>query len=184
MKFRIILGLAVMLLASCSTLPSLTSYAVSEQQLSDTLNAQLTTLQKQAAVAGIPVTLNVDHIKVTIGPQQRQVVQLTAAATATVKAFGLQYPAGLTLDLEGQPYYDREQKAIFVRSLNLLDSQVEAGGYRGNLAPLSRELMQVLNHYLAAQPVYRLDTTNPLVKLATSSPLTLEIEQGKLVLHR
>ena len=65
--------------------------------------------------------------------------------------------------MEGTPYYDSEKKAIFVHSLSLLDSTVDAAGYKGNLAPLSKEVMQLINGYLVSNPVYKLDTTNKLL---------------------
>ena len=110
-------------------------------------------------------------------------VQLGAIATARVSAFGLNYPAKVSLSLEGTPYYDSEEKAIFVRSLSLLDSTIDAGGFKGNLAPVSGEFMQLINGYLSTNPVYRLDSTNKAVSLLSAVPLQLSVENGQLALR-
>jgi len=125
----------------------------------------------------------VEDMTATIGPDGRDVVQLGAIATARVSAFGLNYPAKVSLSLEGTPYYDSEEKAIFVRSLSLLDSTIDAGGFKGNLAPVSGEFMQLINGYLASNPVYRLDPTNKAVSMLSTVPLQLTVEQGQLALR-
>ncbi|MEC8232071.1 MAG: DUF1439 domain-containing protein, partial [Pseudomonadota bacterium] len=70
-----------------------------------------------------------------------------------------------------------------VRSLSLLDSTIDAGGYRGNIAPVSGEMMMLVNGYLASNPVYTLDTSNDVIGLLSSVPLSLDVEQGQLVLR-
>jgi len=166
-------------IAGCATLSQLSVYTVSNAELEQVLDSQISTLQKKTSLAGIPLFLDV----ATIGPDGRDVVQLGAIATARVSAFGLNYPAKVSLSLEGTPYYDSEEKAIFVRSLSLLDSTIDAGGFKGNLAPVSGEFMQLINGYLSTNPVYRLDSTNKAVSLLSAVPLQLSVENGQLALR-
>ena len=172
-----------LLLSGCATLSQLSTYSISDAELEQALDNQLAKLQSNANIGGIPLTLKVDDMSVAIGPEGRDVVQLGTQATANISVFGFQYPAKLKLELEGTPYYDSEKKAIFVRSLTLLDSTIDAGGYKGNLAPLSNEVMMLMNGYLASNPVYTLDTSNDVVRLLSSVPLNMTIEQGKLALQ-
>lgn len=174
---------AIVLLSGCATLSQLSVYTVSNSEIERVLDNQLSNLQEKASIAGIPLFLEVDDIGVSIGPDGKDVVRLSTDATASIKAFGFSYPAKVRLSLEGTPYYDSEEKAIFVRSLALLDSTIDAGGYKGNLAPLSGEVMQLLNGYLASNPVYRLDTTNKTVNLLSTIPIELTVEQGQLALR-
>ncbi len=173
----------LLLVSACSTLSHMSVFTVSEAELEHALDAQLINLQKRASVAGIPVLLNVDDINITIGPEGRDIVHLATKARATVSAFGLSYPLKLSIALAGTPYYDNQQKAIFVRSLSLIDSTIDAGGFRGNVAPLSGEFMQLINGYLASHPVYRLDANNKAVSLLSSMPLQLSVEEGQLALR-
>ena len=170
-------------IAGCATLSQLSVYTVSNAELEQVLDSQISTLQKKTSLAGIPLFLDVEDMTATIGPDGRDVVQLGAIATARVSAFGLNYPAKVSLSLEGTPYYDSEEKAIFVRSLSLLDSTIDAGGFKGNLAPVSGEFMQLINGYLSTNPVYRLDSTNKAVSLLSAVPLQLSVENGQLALR-
>lgn len=171
-----------LLLTGCATLQQLSTYTVSNSELEQVLDSQLGKLQTDTKLGSIPVNLSVDDINVNIGPDNRDVVQLGTLATANIKVFGFQYPAKLNLQLEGTPYYDSEKKAIFVRSLSLLDSTINAGGYQGNLAPIGNEVMTLINGYLASNPVYTLDQSNSTVRLLSSVPLDLSIQQGKIAL--
>ena len=178
---RILLSIAfATILAGCATLSQLAVYTVSNAELEQVLDSQVSKLQKQTSLAGIPLYLDVEDMTATIGPDGRDVVQLGTIATARISAFGLNYPAKVSLALEGTPYYDSEEKAIFVRSLSLLDSTIDAGGFKGNLAPVSGEFMQLINGYLASNPVYRLDATNKAVNLLSTVPMQLTVEEGKL----
>lgn len=174
---------AILILSGCATLSQLSAYTVSNAEVEQVLDSQLSKLQQKASLAGIPLFLEVNDISVSIGPGGRNVVQLGTDATASIKAFGFSYPANIRLSIEGTPYYDAEKKAIFVRSLSLLDSTIDAGGYKGNLAPLSTEVMQLINGFLASNPVYTLDTTNKTINLLSTIPLTLNVEPGKISLR-
>ena len=177
------LGILLML-SGCAAINDLSSYSISENELRSSLDDHVSELKREVSLAGIPLKLDVSEMDIKVGPDNRQVVMLQTKATATVKAFGFTYPADVNLQIEGQPFYDAEKKAIFVRSLRLLDSTIEANGYRGNLAPVSDKFMSLFNGYLATHPVYELDTRSTLMNMAASMPLTLAIEPGKLVIRQ
>jgi hypothetical protein len=160
----------VLVLSSCAQLGSLSTYNVNEADLEKMLSTQLPKLTRQANVAGIPLKMAVEKMQVDIGPDNSDLVRINTDATAVLSLFGLSYPANLQLQIEGAPYYDAK----------LLDSSIEAAGYRGNLSPVSNELLQLVNSYLASNPVYRLDQTNPTIKLLTAVPLNMAVKDGKL----
>ncbi len=170
----------IWLLSSCSQLGKVPVYAVSENQLEQMLMQQIPDLTRQANVAGIPLKMAVDSMAVQIGPDNSDVVRINTAASASLSLFGLTYPASLQLQVEGVPFYDAEQQAVFVRSVKLLDSSVEAAGYRGNLTPVSNELLQLVNQFLATNPVYRLDSSEPAVKILTALPINMAVQQGRI----
>ncbi|MCH8537024.1 MAG: DUF1439 domain-containing protein, partial [Alkalimonas sp.] len=64
--------------------------------------------------------------------------------------------------------------------LRLLDSSIDAAGYRGNLAPLSTEVLQLVNVWLQDQPVYRLDDSDPTQRLLMQMPLNMAVQQGRI----
>ncbi len=177
---KIMLLLIITLVAACSQLQQMSAYHVSEADLEQLLRQQVPKLTRQANVAGIPLNMQVESMQVDIGPDNSDVVRLNTNASAALSLFGLSYPATLQLQVEGVPYYDAAQQAIYLRSVKLLDSNIEASGYRGNLAPVSNELLQLVNGYLANNPVYKLDTTNPTIKLLTAVPLNMAVQNGRI----
>lgn len=179
MKKIIVLVFAIFV-AACSQLQQMSAYTVSEADVEQLLRQQIPKLTRQANVAGIPLKMQVETMQVQIGPDNSDVVRLNTAASAALSLFGLSYPANMQLQVEGVPYYDGEQKAIYLRSVKLLNSSIEAAGYRGNLAAVNNELLQLVNGYLASNPVYKLDTTNPSIKLLTAVPLNMAVQNGRI----
>ena len=179
MKKTIVL-VCLLLMTACSQLQQMSAYHVSDADLEQLLRQQIPKLTRQANVAGIPLKMQVEQMQVDIGPNNSDVVRLNTTASAALSLFGLSYPASMQLQVEGVPYYDAAQQAIFLRSVKLINSSIEASGYRGNLAPVSNELLQLLNGYLANNPVYKLDTTNPTIKLLTAVPLNMAVQQGRI----
>ena len=170
----------VLLLTACSQLQQLSAYHVTEADVEQLLRQQVPKLTRQGNVAGIPLKMQVESMQVDIGPDNSELVRLNTTASAALSLFGLSYPASLQLQVEGVPYYDGSEKAVYLRSVKLLDSTIEASGYRGNLAPVSNELLKLVNSFLAANPVYRLDTANPTVKLLTAVPLNMAVQSGRI----
>ena len=173
--FALLLGVT-----SCAQVSDLASYSVTEQQLQQLMLRQLDQLTQQTRLAGMPVALAVEDMQVQIGPDNSDTVRLGTKASAVFSAFGLHYPASLQLQIEASPYYDGEQNAVFLRNLRLLDSSIDAAGYRGNLSPLSTEVLQLVNMWLQDQPVYRLDESDPTQRLLMQMPLNMAVQQGRI----
>ncbi len=177
---RFILVVFVLLLNACSATSGLSVLSYSNSDLESVLSQAQPRLSERSRLMGLPVTLGVDNIDVKIGPDKRDVIVLGVDASAGIKAMMLNYKAKLSLQLEGTPKYDSKEKAIFLRNIKLLNSSVDAGGFKGNLGILDEDLMQILNTYLASNPVYRLDQSNAKVAMLSSLPLDLLISEGAL----
>ncbi|WP_296048763.1 DUF1439 domain-containing protein [uncultured Alteromonas sp.] len=176
-----ILATLLGLICACSTLSSIASYTVTEHDIEQGLLKQIDQLSEKTSVAGIPVMLSVESLDVTVGPDNRSVVALQADATASVSVFGLKYPAKVKLGLEGEPYYNQQEKALYVRSLKLTHSEIDAAGFKGNLTPLADRYMGLFNGYLASHPVYRIDTAKGGLAWLSNVPLSLDITPGKIM---
>lgn len=174
-------GILVCFVTACSVISSVASYSVTDQEIEQGLLKQIDKLAQKTSVAGIPVMLEVNDLSVTVGPDERPVVALVADATARVSVFGLSYPAKVKLGLEGEPYYSKDEKALYVRSLSLTHSEIDAGGFRGNLTPLADKYMGLFNRYLDAHPVYEIDTSKAGLGWLATMPLTMKVEAGKIV---
>ncbi|MEC9259823.1 MAG: DUF1439 domain-containing protein [Pseudomonadota bacterium] len=166
---------------ACSVISSVTSYSVTEQDIEQGLLKQIDQLSEKTLVAGIPVLLSVESLDVIVGPDNRSVVALQADAIASVSVFGLRYPAKVKLGLEGEPYYNQQEKALYVRSLTLTRSEIDAAGFKGNLTPLADRYMGLFNSYLATHPVYQVDSAKGGLAWLSNMPLGLDIRPGKIV---
>lgn len=164
----------------CSSLASLTSYTVSNSELESVLSQQLLKLNDKTRVLGVPVEIAVNDLSVDIGPDNRDVIRLTVDAEAIAGMLGFTYPASVTLSLEGAPFYNASEKAIYVQSLTLLDSTIQTEGFSGNLAPVSNDVMALVNNYLKTNPVYTLDTTKTGLSWLANIPLNMSVEAGKI----
>ena len=73
-------------------------------------------------------------------------------------------------------------KAVFLRNVKLLDSSIDAGGFKGNLEVLDNEAMDVMNAFLAVNPVYKLNMNDPKMALLSNLPLDLKVVEGAIKL--
>lgn len=176
-----LLVLTLFYLNGCSVISSVASYSVTEQDIEQGLLKQIDQLSDKTSVAGIPVILSVESLDVIVGPDNRSVVALQAEAIASVSVFGLRYPAKVKLGLEGEPYYNQQEKALYVRSLTLTRSEIDAAGFKGNLTPLADGYMGLFNRYLATHPVYEVDNGKGGLAWLSTVPLKLDIVPGKII---
>jgi len=178
--------LCCLYLSACDSTSSLASalsvYTINNAKAESLLKRQIPNLSQELKIMGLPVEFDVSKLGVDIGPDDRDVVQLDMQANAELKLLMISYPASVMLKVEGAPFYDSEQKAVFVRNVKLLDSSIDAGGYKGNLGLLNTQAMNILNAFLATTPVYRLDTSDPKIALLSKAPLDIKVSKGKITL--
>lgn len=166
--------LAPLLLTACA---GLSQYSVSESEIEKSLYTLLE--QKAPQLSQGLVQTRVDNLKLAIGPDNRKVVRLDLQGETAINALVARFPARLDLVIEGRPVYDRQQNAIFLRDLNLLQSKVNAFGYQGDMAAASAGMMQLVRAVLENQPVYRLDDSR--YGWLTKAPIAMDIMPGQLV---
>lgn len=169
-----------LLLTACASTQGMSFYSFSNSDLKSVLNQQLPKLSKNIRTMGLPVEFAVQDVNVNIGPNMRDVVVLGVEASANISAFSLSYPVGLALEVEGSPFYDNQKNAIFLRNVKLLDSQIDAAGFTGNLGVLNAEAMSIINSFLAVNPVYKLNMDDPKMALLGSLPLDLKVAEGAI----
>ncbi|MFU2509294.1 DUF1439 domain-containing protein [Pseudoalteromonas sp. ASV78] len=180
MKYILLIG--CLLLSACNTTNGVAVYSFTSSEIETALNQQLPKLSEKVSLMGLPVQFDVNDLSVNVGPDNRDVVVLGADSSAVINAFALKYPVRLKLQIEGAPFYDSEKKAVFLRNVKLLDSTIDAGGFKGNLAVLDDEAMKVINGFLAVNPVYKLNMNDPKVALLSKLPLDMKVEQGAIKL--
>ncbi|WP_282131649.1 DUF1439 domain-containing protein [Pseudoalteromonas aliena] len=182
---RILVIIAALFLTACNTTQGISVYSFTNAEVEAVLGKQLPKLSEKISLMGLPVKFDVNDLSVNIGPDNRDVVVLGADSSAEINAFSLKYPVRLKLQIEGSPFYDSEKKAVFLRNIKLLDSSVDAGGFKGNIGALDSQAMDVINAFLAVNPVYTLNMDDPKMMLLSKLPLDMKIVKGaiKLVPH-
>lgn len=179
---RILLIIGTLFLSACTSTQGLSVYSFTNSEVASVLNQQLPKLSKKIRLIGLPVQFNVNDLSVNIGPDNRDVVALGVDAGAEIKALAFKYPVRLKLQIEGTPFYDSEKKAVFLRNVQLLDSSIDAAGFRGNLGLLNRQAMDVINAFLAVNPVYELNMKDPKMALLSKLPLDIKVVAGAIQL--
>jgi len=180
MKFIILIG--CLFLSACNTTQGVSVYSFTDTEIETVLKQQLPKLSDQIKLVGLPVQFDVNDISVDVGPNNRDVIVLGADSSAVINAFALKYPVRLKLQIEGAPYYDSEKKAVFLQRVKLLNSTIDAGGFKGNLGVLDDEAMKIINGFLAVNPVYTLNMNDPKLALLSKLPLDMKVAQGAIKL--
>ncbi|MEL0642224.1 DUF1439 domain-containing protein [Pseudoalteromonas aliena] len=179
---RILVIIAALFLTACNTTQGISVYSFTNSEVESVLGKQLPKLSEKVSLMGLPVQFDVNDLSVNIGPDNRGVVVLGADSSAEINAFALKYPVRLKLQIEGSPFYDSEKKAVFLRNIKLLDSSVDAGGFKGNIGALDNQAMDVINAFLAVNPVYTLNMDDPKMMLLSKLPLDMKVVEGAIKL--
>ena len=172
--------ISALTLGACAQLAELSSYRITEPELERMIVRQLDQAQQEVRIMGFGVPLEVNSLQAEIGPDDTDLVRLAGDFSLAFEVFGRKYPVQLTLELEGAPMYDGEEKAIYVRRLNIINSSVNAAGFSGSLNAIDQQVLDILDEYLAQQPVYRLNPEDRTQNLLMQVPLSLSVESGAL----
>lgn len=167
-------------MSACTSIGSLSIYSLTENELASVIKDELPNLSRNVKVVGIPVKFTVEDAVVLIGPNGRNIIALDLKAIANVSVLFIEYPIRMGLQVEGKPYYDSKQNAIFLKQVDMINANIDAGGYKGDLGVLNNEAMKILSDYLGDNPVYTLDKSDPAQALISSIPLNLQIDNGEL----
>ncbi|RUO36977.1 hypothetical protein CWE13_09035 [Aliidiomarina shirensis] len=177
---RCFMLLSVFLLSSCAQFTDMVSYRINESQLEQLILQQAEKQQPAVSIMGFSVPLEITSLTAEIGPEQTDIVRLQAGFNLPIEVFGRSYPVALNLGVEGAPMYDGNEKAVYVRRLNVVNSSINAGGYSGSLTGLNGQVLEILDEFMSQQPVYRLDPNDRTQQLLMQVPLSLTVEEGAL----
>lgn len=181
LRYVRLLGALALILAMTGC-ASLSPYSISESTLEGYLQNAVADFDRQQLQAGSPLSVSLSQADITLGPDGREVAVLEIEGQVTVNAFLARLPVDLALKVEGAPVYDREQKAVFIRRLQLLDSRVESSMFKGDLKPVTDNVMRLVAQWLETVPVYRLDEESFGQRLLGMAPVGVKVVPGKLVL--
>lgn len=170
--------MAVTLLASgCA---SMSPYSISEAELEQHLKDVVADYDRDQLQSGSPLSLSLDDADITLGPEGRNVAVIDVRGQVALNALMAKLPVDIALKVEGAPYYDSKEKAIYIRRLQLLDSSIDSPFFKGDLAPVTDTVMRVVAQMLETMPVYRLDETNLAQRMFGMVPMDVRVAPGRL----
>lgn len=176
--FLLVLWMGV--LSGCST--GFSPLSVSESELQGYLTEAVKRFDHQQIKAGSPLSVRLRQADVRIGPDRRDVVELSIAGEVAVNALMTRLPVDVALKVEGTPVFLPEERAVYIKRLALLDSRLETPLFKGDLKPVTDMVMRAVAQLLETTPVYRFDESSMTGKMLQMSDLQLKVVPGKLVL--
>jgi hypothetical protein len=171
-------ALLCLLSSACTTIAT---YDIDEAELEARLHENVKRFDQQQAESGSPLSVSLEDIQIEIGPDEREVVVLDATGKAELNALIARIPVGLRLKVEGTPVYSAKEKAVYIRRLTLIDSNIDSPLIKGAESKLViQALMMTLSQRLEDTPVFRLDESDPRQKLLARMPVDIVVGKGKL----
>lgn len=173
-------ALVVFALALTGGCASFSPYAISEGELERHLQEVVSDFDRQQLKSGSPLSLSLSDADITLGPDGRDVAVIDVKGQVAVNAMLARLPVDIALKVEGAPVYDSAEKAIFIRRLQLLESSIESPYFRGDLKPVTDNVMRAVAQMLETMPVYRLDETDFAQRLFGAMPVDVRVAPGRL----
>lgn len=176
-----VLALIAVLMAGCAGVPGLSAYSVSEATLERHLRQAFLDFDRQQLNAGSPISLSLRDADITLGPDGRDVAVISLGGEAAATLLGTRLPVNVALKVEGAPMYDSQEKAIFIRRLQLLESSVDSPLLgSANLQPVADNVMRLVAQVLETVPVYRLDESDARQRLLGMAGLDIRVAPGRI----
>lgn len=183
MKKTLMKGLAVLsfvAVAMTSGCASFSPYSISEGELERHLQDVVSDYDREQLESGSPLSLSLSDADITLGPDGRDVAVIDVKGQVALNALMAKLPVDIALKVEGAPVYDSKEKAVYIRRLQLLESSIDSPLFKGDLAPVTDNVMRVVAQMLETFPVYRLDETDPTQKMFGLMPVDIRVAPGKL----
>lgn len=159
---------------------SYSPYSVSEATIEGYLQDAVADFDRQQLQNGSPVGLSLSNADITLGPEGRDVAVIDLAGQVSLNALMMKLPVDIMLKVEGAPVYDSKEKAIYLRRLQLLDSRIESSFFKGDLKPVTDNVMRLVSQMLETMPVYRLDESDPTQRMFGMVPLDIRVAPGRI----
>jgi len=176
---RLTLMFAVVLASGCA---SFSPYSITEGEVEQHLKNAVAKYDREQLQSGSPLSLSLTDADITLGPDGRDVAIIDLKGQVALNALLAKLPVDLALKVEGAPVYDSQEKAVYIRRLQLLESSIDSPFFKGDLGPVTDSVMRVVAQMLETMPVYRLDETSTAQRLLGVVPMDIRVARGRLEL--
>lgn len=159
---------------------SISPYAISEGEIERHLKRAVADYDRQHLQSGSPLSLSLNDADITLGPDGRDVAVIDLRGQVALNALMAKLPVDLALKVEGAPVYDSQEKAVYIRRLQLLESSIDSPFFKGDLAPVTDNVMRVVAQMLETMPVYRLNEEDFAQRMLGIVPMDIRVAPGRL----
>lgn len=165
------------LLVACA---SITPYSLTSKELESYSRTAIRQFDHEQLQSGSPLSFKLQDIGIEIGPDGRDVLVLELDLEAALNAFLMKVPANLYLKVEGEPFYNGEEKAIYIKRMALLDSRLKSSFMNVEIDPIAKQAFGMVAQMLEHMPVYRLDGNNLAEQMLMTAPLNIKVVPGRI----
>jgi len=168
------------LLAGCN---QLTQYTISEQEVNQALQKH-NNYEKQLGVAGlVDAHIALSDLSSQIGREEPNKVTLTGNAKVDITSLFGPQQADMRLTMKAQPVFNKEEGAIYLRDMQIVDVQVQPEKMQSVMKTLTPYLDQSLKSYFNQKPAYILSANRSKAEsLAKKFAKGIEVKPGELVI--
>lgn len=168
------------LLVGCN---QLTQYEVSEQAINQALEKH-NHFSKNIGLPGVAdAQITLTDLVSQIGREEPNKIMLRGKANLDITSLFGSQKAAITLKMKAQPGFDKETGAIYLREMEIIDSQIEPEKMQGILQTLMPYLSQALRGYFNQNPAYVLsDSHSKGEALAKKLAKGIEVRPGEIVI--
>ena len=172
--------LFTVLLSGCNPL---TQYTITEQEVNQALQKR-NNYEKDIGVAGlVNAHIVLSNLSSQIGREEPGKITLSGKASINVSSLFGPQQAEMQLKMKAQPVFDKQQGAIYLRDLEIVDAEVQPKKMQPVLQTLTPYLNQSLKSYFNQKPAYVLSEDRSTTEaLAKNFAKALEVKPGALVI--
>jgi len=168
------------MLAGCN---QLTQYTISEQEINQALQKH-NNYEKQLGVAGlVDAHIVLSDLSSQIGREEPNKITLTGNAKVDITSLFGPQKADMKLTMKAQPVFNKEEGAIYLKDMQIVDAQVQPEKMQSVMKTLTPYLDQSLKSYFNQKPAYVLSSDRSKAEsLAKRFAQGIEVKPGELVI--
>ncbi|KHN52484.1 lipoprotein [Dickeya fangzhongdai] len=172
--------LGTLLISGCN---QLAQYSLSEQEINQYLQ-QHNDYQKQLGVPGVvDAQITLTELTGQIGRAEPGKVTLSGNAKVDISSLLGKQQADMKLTLKAQPVFNKDEGAIYLKDMELVDYSVQPEKLQTVLQTLTPYLNQSLKSYFDQKPAYVLNPERSNKEaLAKKLAKGIEVKPGQLVI--
>lgn len=180
---KIVLAAALMLSGLVVGCNQLTQYTVSEQEINQALQKR-NNFSKDIGLPGVAdAHIVLTNLSSAIGREEANKVTLTGDANLEMTSLFGNQKANIKLKLKALPTFNKEQGAIYLQEMEVVDATVEPEKMQTIVQTLIPYLNQSLRNYFNQQPAYVLgEDRSTGENLAKKYAKGIEVKPGEIVI--